>query len=453
MVSVEAEDLLEVLQHCEYEDFRRLLGPKAASGASEVVMTASKRMYASPLPPDWSEQVDHDSSYLYFYNKVTGESLWEHPQRGLFIELIQEVASWRENDSMEMVVARSDMHMRQAHMNASDTISSWSAVECDDGAGGLTSYYANLSTGETRWSDPRKTLEFDLWQRQYILSACMATHAEELEMNARAQPKALQQLPEATEALYGAPSPGQYAEALAASFAVLAAQALAGLAAANSKAAPDLDAASAFAGTAFAASTMAATCADATKGCGEELTARSEASTTTPSSAAESVRSFEEPATSRSELNSFHIPSLDLEKFQRPPPSAQCAPPSTPNRWLAHARYVNAKIRTQNDELKLIILQTKRIHEKMKQYNVKYEDRYSDNAWRKALWASFRKEFDNIKQWANKCLSSELPEELPPPPPMVPHRSLPPTGAAPTKVAAAKTSLYSYKPSKESLYG
>lgn len=178
----------KVLQYCDFRDFLRFLGIDPRVDASGLVMVAAHHMFASALPPHWSEHIDESSSRVYFFNKLTGESAWSHPQEALFRELIDEVRCWRPDECIETVFARSDAHLRQAHARAVESMSQWSGPydapqgpeEAPEFGGESSQFFYNATTGESRWSDPRQSVEFDLRQCHSILSECVAGHTQTL---------------------------------------------------------------------------------------------------------------------------------------------------------------------------------------------------------------------------------------------------------------------------------
>lgn len=178
----------EILRYFDYRDFLAYLGVDPRVDASGIVMVAAHHMFASPMPPGWSEQVEDASSRLYFFNRMTGESAWLHPQDALFRELIDEVRSWRPDEPLDEIVARSDAQLRRAHDRASEAILQWSGPymmpqlpeECTPESGAAAQFYFNSDTQESRWADPRQPVEFDLRQRYSILCECIAAHAQTL---------------------------------------------------------------------------------------------------------------------------------------------------------------------------------------------------------------------------------------------------------------------------------
>lgn len=181
----------EVLQYCDFRDFIRHLGIDPRVDASGLVMVAAHHMFAAALPPSWSEQIDESSSRVYFFNQLSGDSLWVHPQAELFRELTEEVRSWPPDEPLEAIFARSDAHLRQAHRNAVESVAQWSAYDAPQGPeeapefGDSAQFFFNATTGESRWSDPRQSVEFDLRQRHSILCECIAAHTQTLSRMAK----------------------------------------------------------------------------------------------------------------------------------------------------------------------------------------------------------------------------------------------------------------------------
>lgn len=182
---------LQYLQYCDFGDFTRHLGINPRVDAGSLVMVAAQHMFAAALPPHWSEQIDESSSRVYFFNRVSGESLWVHPQAELFRELTQEVRGWPTDEALEAILARSDAHLRQSHRNAVEAVGQWSAYDAPQGPeeapefSDSAQFYFNATTGESRWSDPRQSVEFDLRQRHSILCECIAAHTQTLSRMAK----------------------------------------------------------------------------------------------------------------------------------------------------------------------------------------------------------------------------------------------------------------------------
>jgi len=172
------------LRYCNFEDFIGLLGIDQAEEPNNVVTTAAQHMFAAPLPPQWSEQVDEASSRVYFFNRSTGESLWMHPQETIFKEIIEEVRAWRREDSIDVIFARADEHLRAASRRAVEALEQWSSYdapqgpedspEFSSGGEGAQCFYFNATTGDSSWADPRQPVEFDLRQRHTILGECIS---------------------------------------------------------------------------------------------------------------------------------------------------------------------------------------------------------------------------------------------------------------------------------------
>lgn len=183
-----------VLRYCDFRDFLVHLGIDPRVDASGLVMVAAHHMFAAPLPPHWSEQIDESSSRVYFFNRVSGESLWVHPQAELFRELIEDLRCWPPDEPLEGIFARSDAHLRQAHRNAVEGVSQWTSYDAPQGPeeapefGDAAQFFFNAITGESRWSDPRQSVEFDLRQRHSILCECIAAHTQNLAKMAKMHP-------------------------------------------------------------------------------------------------------------------------------------------------------------------------------------------------------------------------------------------------------------------------
>mmetsp|Transcript_13306 Transcript_13306/g.35684 ORF Transcript_13306/g.35684 Transcript_13306/m.35684 type:complete len:327 (-) Transcript_13306:128-1108(-) len=178
----------QVLRYCDFRDFVQHLGIDPLVDASGLVMVAAHQMFSAPLPPQWSEHIDEASSRVYFFDALTGESLWIHPQETIFREIVDEVRSWRPDESVEKVFEKSTAHLQQAYGRAIEVISQWSGPydapqgpeDAPEFSEGNAQFYFNASTGESRWSDPRAPVEHDLRQRHSIICECMAAHTQNL---------------------------------------------------------------------------------------------------------------------------------------------------------------------------------------------------------------------------------------------------------------------------------
>lgn len=150
------------------QDFVSHLGidPDEANG---LVMVAAQAMFRAPLPPNWSDQTDDGSTHVYFYNSISGEALWVHPQETLFKEVIEEVRGWLPDEPADKLYGRSDTHLRQGGPEEAP----------EDGEASAQFFY-NATTGESMWADPRLAAEHDLRLRHAILTDCLAAHSQNL---------------------------------------------------------------------------------------------------------------------------------------------------------------------------------------------------------------------------------------------------------------------------------
>lgn len=203
----------QLLRHTLFEDFCNGLGVFAdafsAEGADAVEMVAARHLFAAPLPPEWSEYWDKATQTPYFYDRLHRQSTWTHPQDHSFRELLAEVRQWSPDSIVEEVVARSDFHLRAARASAATQICCWTGPHAfpDGGKADAASsssdgprdadaegahvatpqaehFYHNQVTGESRWVDPRLSLELDLLRRHAVLSECVAAHARAVERRA-----------------------------------------------------------------------------------------------------------------------------------------------------------------------------------------------------------------------------------------------------------------------------
>lgn len=173
-----------MLQLCDFQDFACLLGVDAEADPNSLETVAVNSMFARPLGPFWSEQVDESSSRVYFFNSASGESSWAHPHEAVCKELLEEIRTWSVEDSIEVLLARSEALLRKAHRTAAEAISPWTAYDAPQGpeeapeSGDGTQFFFNSATGESRWVDPRQALEYELRLRHHILSECIAAQVQ-----------------------------------------------------------------------------------------------------------------------------------------------------------------------------------------------------------------------------------------------------------------------------------
>jgi len=185
----------QVLRYCDFRDFIQHLGIDPRSDASGLVMVAAHQMFSAVLPAHWTEHIDESSSRVYFFDGLTGDSLWIHPQEDLFRELIEEVRSWHPEEPLNRIFERSNAHLKNAYAQATEAIAQWSGPydapqgpeEAPERGSGdeapieaATQFYYNNATAESRWSDPLETYEHDLRQRHSILCECMSAHQQNL---------------------------------------------------------------------------------------------------------------------------------------------------------------------------------------------------------------------------------------------------------------------------------
>lgn len=128
-----AQEALSYLTLTKWDDFLRDLSVDSRAEEGSLVMVAARSMWSSALPPNWSEQIDEEHSRAYFFNRVSGESVWVHPQSDVFRELIEEVRRWPPDESVDHIVRLRDEHLRRAHQAAVDALAQWSAYDVPQG--------------------------------------------------------------------------------------------------------------------------------------------------------------------------------------------------------------------------------------------------------------------------------------------------------------------------------
>lgn len=353
-------------------------------------------MYALPLPPGWSEEIDEVSDSIFFYDEISDQSAWTHPQEWLFAELLQEVQAWTPEDSTEAIMSKVETHMHEAHAAAVRTISEWTSVPCDQELHGQSEYYVNRTTGESKWVDPRESLEFDLGQRQSVLLACLQTHDErhetlqskviapEPEAQMRSLPTAVRKRrqipprPPSDDQDSSCLSGGESSRSLPARITDIRLMPLQ---------LPSPPTSHRFhpPGRIAPGDTI----------CHPDLSS--------PPTPLSNDTAEPQPATAE---KGFKVPSImlngaEVDQVPPPVPSILRRPPTTPCRWLAHARYVNSQVRSENDELQLLIAQLRKNVEKLKQLGSDSKERAAALAEHEAL----RAETAALRSRSRYCLA------------------------------------------------
>eukprot|EP00931_Biecheleriopsis_adriatica_P038364 TRINITY_DN21986_c0_g1_i1.p1 TRINITY_DN21986_c0_g1~~TRINITY_DN21986_c0_g1_i1.p1 ORF type:complete len:447 (+),score=93.21 TRINITY_DN21986_c0_g1_i1:59-1399(+) len=422
-----AENFL--MQHCSMDYFMQLLDLDAGVEDDGLVMAAVKHMYSLPLPHGWSAEMDEESKSTFFYDVLTGESSWFHPQEQLFKDILAEVQSWLANEPMQCLISRVQANLQQAHQLALSESQQWMRVPCDPHEYGQSEYYVNRSTSATGWTDPRESLEFDLQQRVSVLCRCVEAHEDKYGEAAKGacNPRTPMSL---------LPTPGRkrclprHPPSL------------------DSQAAPIMEETQGESLSSRLASRFAAELrltlnpvqrnspqnvftpsarTSSGKGTDSDTGRSSESSASTCPGSGSSDPTSRPSTESRS--NSRSVPALELdpvdtEQIAPPAPSILRRPPTTPCRWFAHARFVNSQLRSENDELQLLLMQLKRNLKKMQSLEHADKDDASASASMKVLKA----EQAALAQRAKCCLahstaalkrptSDDVRGRLPPPTP------------------------------------
>mmetsp|Transcript_111647 Transcript_111647/g.249161 ORF Transcript_111647/g.249161 Transcript_111647/m.249161 type:complete len:337 (-) Transcript_111647:200-1210(-) len=185
LLSFKLSDLSH-LRYSDFQDFVAYLGASLeAAEEGSLVMVAANQAFTMALPPNWTEQVEEDTMRIYFYNAVTDESRWTHPQDSAFREVVQEVRQWPPEAPAEQVVAAIDTHLRDFREKVVVALEPWSGPyymtqAAEGGSPELTSeggqeseYYFNTRTGESCWEHPAKSWEYELYTRYLLLYRCL----------------------------------------------------------------------------------------------------------------------------------------------------------------------------------------------------------------------------------------------------------------------------------------
>eukprot|EP00403_Amphidinium_massartii_P020160 CAMPEP_0178417200 /NCGR_PEP_ID=MMETSP0689_2-20121128/24452_1 /TAXON_ID=160604 /ORGANISM="Amphidinium massartii, Strain CS-259" /LENGTH=421 /DNA_ID=CAMNT_0020038559 /DNA_START=15 /DNA_END=1277 /DNA_ORIENTATION=- len=324
---------LQLLQYCDFGDFLRNLDIDRRKETGSLVLMAAHHMFATPLPPDWTEQIEEDSARIYFWNALTGEAAWLHPQEAIFKSIIDEIRTWRDTDSPDAIRIKGDQHIRDAYRDAIAAIESWQAYSSSDEEG-APQYFYNSVTDQTSWADPRKTMQFDLWQRHALLTKVVLDHEARYKK------------------LHGdgmAPGAWEAGSPTATTTAALNDTRQTQLALLNE--------------------------AQSTKSSWHSLPAPRAEMQTIGVQTDELALKISESLSGMNAVQSSSssppkLPKLQLgSRTDLPLPAATgyCEPPKVPpERWLGHALQVNSALSAQNSELRVLVSQARSLAEKMK---------------------------------------------------------------------------------------
>eukprot|EP00444_Apocalathium_aciculiferum_P067330 CAMPEP_0183581016 /NCGR_PEP_ID=MMETSP0371-20130417/146863_1 /TAXON_ID=268820 /ORGANISM="Peridinium aciculiferum, Strain PAER-2" /LENGTH=418 /DNA_ID=CAMNT_0025791661 /DNA_START=1 /DNA_END=1254 /DNA_ORIENTATION=+ len=144
-------------------DFVHELGIDLAE-EDEFSWIAEYGMQEDALPPGWTSQVDAQSGKLYYIDGETQASSWENPLKPYLLRVVDagrmylrapDVGFWEERFAV----------LRERH---NQELEAWVGPVMD--ASGMP-YFANSTTGESSWQDPRERAEFCLELESNLLSS------------------------------------------------------------------------------------------------------------------------------------------------------------------------------------------------------------------------------------------------------------------------------------------
>jgi len=352
-------------QHCSLEHFLDVMEMVASVDEDCPVIAAAKRMHALPLPSGWTVEKDDGTECMYFFNSVTEESMWLHPQEKLFREIFEEVKSWPRKETTQCLAEKVQGHLQKAHRQAVDFLDDWVSVRPADHD--QFQYFVNRSTGDSEWQDPREFCEFELQQRQAVFWESLRAHDQRLRKTAAegscfALPSSR---PSSAMSLLPTPCRGkrrslppclpkeEQSSEVTDFLTELETAEREGLLSARFRLEP-IKPASPGSTASFSMSRYGPSCAGGSSSPSDKMSTCSGSTAQTP------INAF----SSRRGLPRIVLNGVELERVPMPAPSIVRRPPTTPCRWLAHARFVNSQARAENDELQLLILQLRRNLEK-----------------------------------------------------------------------------------------
>jgi len=254
----------------------------------------------------------------------------------------------------------------------------------------------NRTTGESKWVDPRESLEFDLGQRQSVLLACLQAHHErhenrQLKVLATEPEAQIRSLPTAVRKRRQVPSraPNEDQDS----------RCLTG--GESSRSLPARISEIRFMPLQLPSPPTSHRFNPPGRIPPGDTISHSDLSS--PPTPLSYDTAEPQPAT---DGKGFKVPSIMLngaEVDQHPPPvpSILRRPPTTPCRWLAHARFVNSQVRSENDELQLLIAQLRKNSEKLKQLGSDSKERAAALAEYEAL----RAETAALRSRSKYCLA------------------------------------------------
>mmetsp|Transcript_63417 Transcript_63417/g.112718 ORF Transcript_63417/g.112718 Transcript_63417/m.112718 type:complete len:338 (+) Transcript_63417:56-1069(+) len=135
-------------------------------GASDELLDAlGHAAYELPLPSEWEEAEQQD--LVYFWNRASERSSWEHPQMESYVSIVKLASKALEAQlSLRDVLACIASHLRQAEQEAKDKLKVWSSHNSESGS----MYFHNEASKETSWENPSEAAQQDLCARNYLLT-------------------------------------------------------------------------------------------------------------------------------------------------------------------------------------------------------------------------------------------------------------------------------------------
>jgi hypothetical protein len=128
------------------EDYARFLG---CEDGDEVVTGVVAGHLRSPLPDGWQEQVD-EKGRLYYWNELTAESTWNHPDHDGLVAIVEFAAKARPIEPWKRRRALRDERLALEKI-AREAMKSWSGPHLDpDG----NRYYYDEKKGRSEWRNP-----------------------------------------------------------------------------------------------------------------------------------------------------------------------------------------------------------------------------------------------------------------------------------------------------------
>eukprot|EP00435_Cladocopium_sp_Y103_P002337 s1804_g1.t1 len=131
-----------------------------------TVLEVARKAHGLPYPPHWSEELDAASGALYFYHELRDESSWQHPLTDTFREVLQQVATFaEENRRLDQLAVGIEQSLTEIQARAAQDLQQWVGPLGPEGE----QYFYNNVTGSSTWEDPCERWRYDIHVRYDLL--------------------------------------------------------------------------------------------------------------------------------------------------------------------------------------------------------------------------------------------------------------------------------------------